>query len=133
MSKEKKIKVPKSVLDLRMSPKKFAKKNNIRIKGKGMSKSERKHNKKRLKEAYAENAINGLNKAVKILADHPEGNFLSGTDQKRTGGSAPVTRESLGPKRRWMIPFRRRRTASTPGRGIRFRRRAGAISARMPR
>lgn len=73
MSKEKKIKVPKSVLDLRMSPKKFAKKNGIRIKGKGMSKSELKHNKKRLEKAYAENAINGLNKAVKILAEHPEG------------------------------------------------------------
>lgn len=73
MSKEKKIKVPKSVLDLRMSPKKFAKKQGIRLKGKGMSKSERKHNRKRLKQAYAENAINGLNKAVKILADHPEG------------------------------------------------------------
>ena len=72
MSK-KKIKVPKSVLDLRMSPKKFAKKNGIRIKEKGMSKSERKYNKKRLRKAYAENAINGLNKAVKILAENSEG------------------------------------------------------------
>lgn len=72
MSKEKKIKVPKSVLDLRMSPKKFAKKNNVRIKGKGLSKSERKHAKKRLDRMYAENAINGLNKAVKILAEHPD-------------------------------------------------------------
>lgn len=77
MSKEKKIKVPKSVLDLRMSPKKFAKKNNIRIKGKGLSKSERKHAKKRLNAAYAENAINGLNKAVKILAEHPEGKKIN--------------------------------------------------------
>lgn len=73
MSKSKKIKVPKSVLDLRMSPKKFAKKNNIRIKGKGLSKSERKHAVKRLNHAYSENAINGLNKAVKILAENPEG------------------------------------------------------------
>ena len=73
MSKEKKIKVPKSVLDLRMSPKKFAKKNNIHIKGKGLSKSEKKHAKKRLNNEYAEAAINGLNKAVKILAEHPEG------------------------------------------------------------
>ena len=72
MSK-KKIKVPKSVLDLRMSPKKFAKKNGIRIKEKGMSKNERKYNKKRLRKAYAENAINGLNKAVKILAENSEG------------------------------------------------------------
>lgn len=72
MSKEKKIKVPKSVLDLRMSPKKFAKKNNIRIKGKGLSKSERKHAQKRLAKMYAEAAIAGLNKAVKILAEHPD-------------------------------------------------------------
>ena len=73
MSKEKKIKVPKSVLDLRMSPKKFAKKNNIHIKGKDLSKSEKKHAKKRLNNEYAEASINGLNKAVKILAEHPEG------------------------------------------------------------
>lgn len=73
MSKEKKIKVPKSVLALRMSPKKFAKKNNIHVKGKNMSKKERKHNVKRLNKAYAEAAIDGLNMAVKILAEHPEG------------------------------------------------------------
>lgn len=77
MAKQKKIKVPKSVLDLRMSPKKFAKKNNIKIKGKGLSKSERKHAKKRLTEEYAENAINGLNKAVKILAENPEGKKIN--------------------------------------------------------
>jgi len=77
MSKEKKLKVPKSVLDLRMSPKKFAKKNNIRIKGKGMSKSERKHNKKRLEKAYSEAALEGLNKAVKILAENPEGKKIN--------------------------------------------------------
>lgn len=70
----KKIKVPKSVLDLRLSPKKFAKKHGIRIKGKGMTKSERKHNRKRLRNEYSECAINGLNKAVKILAENnPEG------------------------------------------------------------
>ena len=68
----KKIKIPKSVLGLRMSQKKFAKKNNIRLKGKGMSKKERKHNAKRLQKEYAEYAINGLNKAVKILAENPE-------------------------------------------------------------
>lgn len=71
---KKKIKVPKSVLDLRLSPKKYAKKHGIRLKGKGMSKSERKHNRKRLKQEYSESAINGLNKAVKILAENgPEG------------------------------------------------------------
>lgn len=68
---KKKIKVPKSVLDLRMSPKKFAKKHGIRLKGKGMSKSERKHNKKRLRKEYADCALSGLNKAVKILAENP--------------------------------------------------------------
>lgn len=70
---KKKIKIPKSVLDLRMSPKKFAKKNNIRLKGKGMSKGEKKHNAKRLQKEYSEFALNGLNKAVKIVAENPEG------------------------------------------------------------
>lgn len=68
--KSKKIKIPKSVLDLQMSPKKFAKKHSIRTKGKGMSKKERKHNIKKLKKEYSESAANGLNKAVKILAEH---------------------------------------------------------------
>lgn len=67
---KKKIKIPKSVLDLKMSPKKFAKKHNIRLKGKGMSKRERKHNRKRLIKEYSEHAANGLNKAVKILAEN---------------------------------------------------------------
>lgn len=66
----KKIKIPKSVLDLRMTPKKFAKKNHIRISGKGLTKREKKRNIKRLKVEYSEFAINGLNKAVKILAEN---------------------------------------------------------------
>lgn len=70
MAKKTKIKIPKSVLDLRMSPKKFAKKHSIRLKGKGLSKRERKHNAKRLTKEYSEHAINGLNKAVKILAEN---------------------------------------------------------------
>lgn len=70
MAKSKKIKIPKSVLDLRLSPKKFAKKHNIKLKGKGMSKREKKHNMKRLKAEYSECAISGLNKAVKILAEN---------------------------------------------------------------
>lgn len=69
---KKKIKVPKSVLDLRLSPKKFAKKHNIKLKGKGVSKRERKHNRKRLRNEYSEHAISGLNKAVKILAENPD-------------------------------------------------------------
>lgn len=68
--KEKKIKIPKSVLDLRLSPKKFAKKHDIRLKGKGMTKREKKYNAKRLEKEYSECAINGLNKAVKILAEN---------------------------------------------------------------
>lgn len=72
--KKKKVKkIPKSVLDLRKSPKKFAKQHNIRLKGKGMSKREKKHAKKRLEKEYASSALSGLNKAVKILADNPEG------------------------------------------------------------
>lgn len=69
---KKKIKIPKSVLDLRLSPKKFAKRHNIRLKGKGISKKERKHNVKRLQKEYSEHAINGLNKAVKILVENPD-------------------------------------------------------------
>lgn len=69
---KKKIKIPKSVLALRMSLKKYAKKNSIRIKGKNMSKKDKKYAVKRLNEEYAEFAINGLNKAVKILAENPE-------------------------------------------------------------
>ena len=69
---KKKIKIPKSVLDLRLSPKKFAKKNNIHISGKHMSKGEKKHNIKRLKKEYSEFAINGLNKAVKIVTENPD-------------------------------------------------------------
>lgn len=72
MAKKGKIKIPKSVLDLRLSPKKFAKKHNIRLKGKGLSKRERKHNSKRLTKEYSESAISGLNKAVKILAENSQ-------------------------------------------------------------
>lgn len=72
MAKKKKIKIPKSVAELKMSPKKFAKKHDIRLKGKHMSKRERKHNIKRLKKEYSESAINGLNKAVKIIAENPD-------------------------------------------------------------
>ena len=71
MSKEKKkIKIPKSVIELKMTPKKFAKKHGIKLKGKGLSKGEKKRNTKRLKNSYSEAAINGLNKAVKILAEN---------------------------------------------------------------
>lgn len=74
MAKKAKLKIPKSVLDLRMSPKRYAKKHNIRLKGKGLSKRERKHNVKRLTKEYSESAINGLNKAVKILAENSPDN-----------------------------------------------------------
>ena len=72
--KKKKIKIPKSVLELKMTPKKFAKKHGIKVKGKGLSKGEKKRNIKKLRNSYSEAAINGLNKAVKILAENsPEG------------------------------------------------------------
>ena len=41
MSKSKKVKIPKSVLNLRWSMQKYAKKNGISLKGKGMSKKEK--------------------------------------------------------------------------------------------
>lgn len=69
MAKDKKIKIPKSVLQLRWTIKKFAKKHNIRVKGKGLSNGEKKRNLKRLRKLYAQSAINGLNKAVKILTE----------------------------------------------------------------
>ena len=65
-----KIKIPKSVLELRYSRKKFAKKHGIEIKGKHMSKKEKKYAEKKLDNQYAEAAISGLNKAVKILAEN---------------------------------------------------------------
>lgn len=67
---KKKIKIPSSVTELGMSKKKFAKKNNIKLKGKGMGKKEKKHNEKRMLKEYAEHATDGLNKAVKILAEN---------------------------------------------------------------
>jgi hypothetical protein len=72
MKSKKKLKIPKSVLNLKQSPKKFAQKHNIRIKGKHLSKKEKKHNFKRLQKEYSEFAASGLNKAVKILAEHPK-------------------------------------------------------------
>lgn len=68
--KTKKLREPKSVKDLRISPKKFAKKNGIKLKG--GSKKSRKHAKKRLLHEYSNNAAAGLNKAVKILAENPD-------------------------------------------------------------
>lgn len=73
MGKDKeKIKIPKSVKALKMSMKKYAKKNDIKLKGKGMSKKDKKRANKRLLEEYSEFAINGLNRATKILVEHPE-------------------------------------------------------------
>jgi len=69
---DKKIKIPKSVLQLKKSPKKFAKAHGIKLKGKGLSKKEKKYNLKKLRKEYGEFAANGLNKAVKILAEYPE-------------------------------------------------------------
>ena len=66
---KKKIKIPKSVLDLRLSPKKFAKKHGIKLKGKGLSKGEKKRNRQRFRDQYCESSISGLNKAVKILSE----------------------------------------------------------------
>ena len=73
-NEKKKIKIPKSVLELKLSPKKFAKKHGIKLKGKGLSKGEKKRNAKRLRNSYSESAIGGLNKAVKILAENAPDN-----------------------------------------------------------
>lgn len=68
--KKKKLKIPKVVLELRMSPKKFAKKHDIKISGKKMGKKEKKRRVKKLRKEYSSAVINGLNKAVKILAEN---------------------------------------------------------------
>ena len=70
--KKKKLKIPGSVRQLLYSEQKFAKKNGIKVKGKGIGKKERKHNIKKLHKEYAEAACRGLNRAVRILADNPE-------------------------------------------------------------
>jgi hypothetical protein len=67
---DKKLKIPKSVTELKLSPKKFAKKHGIKLKGKDLTKGEKKRNLKRLKTQYSEAAIRGLDRAVKILAEN---------------------------------------------------------------
>ena len=69
--KSKKGKIPKSIFELKWGPKKFAKKNNIRLKGKGMGRKKRKEAQKKLLKAFSSSAIVNLNKAVKILAENP--------------------------------------------------------------
>ena len=70
--KKKKLDIPDSVKELRYSTKKFAKKHGIRLKGKGMSKKDKKRQLKKLQAEYARCAIKGLNKAVKIMAENPD-------------------------------------------------------------
>ena len=67
--KKKKIQIPKSVSDLGICIKKFAKKHGFKLKG--LDKKEKKRNLKKLKKEYSKSAIEGLNKAVKILSDNP--------------------------------------------------------------
>ena len=71
MGKKKKVKIPDSVMELKWSSEKFAKKHNIRIKGKGMSKKRKKEAQKKLIRTFANKQINNLNTAVKILSDNP--------------------------------------------------------------
>lgn len=69
---KKKIKIPKSVKNLKMSMNKFAKENDIKLKGKHLGKKDKKRNQKRLLNEYSQFAIEGLNKGVKIIAENPE-------------------------------------------------------------
>ncbi len=69
---KKKIKIPRSVKELRLSARKFAKKHGISLKTKHMSKKEKKYAVKKLNHEYAEAMIGGLDKAVKILAENDE-------------------------------------------------------------
>lgn len=71
MGKKKKVKIPGSVLELKWGPEKFAKKHNIKIKGKGMGKKRKKEAQKKLIRSYSASTIENLNKAVKILSENP--------------------------------------------------------------
>ena len=71
---KKKVKVPKSLFELKWSVSKFAKEKGIRLKGKGMSKKRKKEAKKKLRKMYALNMIGKLDKAVKIIASNPTDN-----------------------------------------------------------
>lgn len=65
----KKIKIPDTVKDLKLSPKKFGKKIGIRI-NKGMPKKERKFYTKKLWNKYGKMAAEGLNDAMHILSEN---------------------------------------------------------------
>lgn len=70
MGKDKKdIEIPKCVKVLKMSKKKYAKKNDFNIDSKKMGDKERKRKLKKLTLEYNEDVIKGLDKAVKILSE----------------------------------------------------------------
>lgn len=70
MGKDKKdIEIPKCVKVLKMSKKKYAKKNDFNIDSKKMGDKERKRKLKKLTLEYNEDIIKGLDKAVKILSE----------------------------------------------------------------
>ena len=73
MGKDKKdIEIPKCVKVLKMSKKKYAKKNDFNIDSKKMGDKERKRKLKKLTLEYNEDVIKGLDKAVKILSEVTE-------------------------------------------------------------
>ena len=70
MADKKKVKIPNSVKHLKYSIQKYAKKNDIHLKK--LPKRDRKKAEKRLMEDYSESSLIGINKAVKILTEHPD-------------------------------------------------------------
>jgi hypothetical protein len=74
-----KLKIPKSVIDLKLTRKRFAKKNNIRLKGKDLTNKDKNRNRKKLNNLYSEAMLNGLNKAIMIISE----NKINKTNEKK--------------------------------------------------
>ena len=70
--KKKDIQIPECVKVLKLSKKKYAKKNGIDLDSSKMSKKENKRKLKKITLEYNEDVIKGLNKAVKILTEVQE-------------------------------------------------------------
>ena len=72
MSKKKlKISIPKSLMQLSISQSKFAKRNGIKIKGKGIKKKELKENLKRARKGHVASTLKDLDRAIKIVIENP--------------------------------------------------------------
>lgn len=83
--KTKKIKLPRSVKQLRLSKKKWAKKNGMDYTGKKLSKGDKKVNKKRVKKKYPVAVAKGLNKAVQVITENPNSDKIDKINEAING------------------------------------------------